>query len=112
MSNEKIMKTLLILLAIAFNAASAQSRPGPAGRSAQGALTVTVVIESSVGLVAGPDGRQQLIVANAPDSRETFSPPAPAVAYNFPRKSVHFDVMRETQMMNAAGKANHQPVTI
>ena len=106
------MKTLLILLAIAFNAASAQSRPGPAGRSAQGALTVTVVVESSVGLVAGPDGRQQLIVANAPDTRETFSRQEPAVAYSFPGKSVRFDVMRKTQAMNAAGKANHRTVTI
>ena len=108
------MKTLgtLILLAIASVAASAQSRQGQVGRSAQGTLTVTVVVESSVGLVASPDGRQQLIVANAPDSRETFSPQMPAVAYNFPGKPVHFDIMRATKMLNVTGKSNHQPVTI
>jgi len=108
------MKTvaILILFAIASIAASAQSPQGRVGHSTQATLTVTVVVESSVGLVASPDGRQKLIVANAPDSRETFSRQMPAVAYNFPGKRVHFDVTRETQVMNATGKANHQPVTI
>jgi len=109
------MKTLgiLILLVIAASvAAPAQSRPVQVGRSAQGSLTVTIVIESSVGLVTSPDGRQQLMVANAPDPRETFSRQAPAVAYKFPVKLAHFDVTRETQVMNVTGKANHQPVTI
>ena len=108
------MKTIgtFILLAIASIAASAQSRQGHVGRSAQGTLTVTVVIESSVGLIAGPDGRQQLVVANAPDSRETFSRHTPAVAYNFPVKPVHFDVTSETQVMKVTGKANRQPVAI
>jgi hypothetical protein len=39
----------------------------------QGSLTVTATVEPSVWLVMEPDGKRDVIVANAPDSRESFS---------------------------------------
>ena len=122
MSNQKAMKTAILLLVFAFagTATSGQSRQGQIGHSAQGSLTVTVVVESSVGLIASPNGKQQLVVANAPDSKETFSGQAPlkkdsraSVVYSFPGKPVHFDVTRETQLTNVtSGKAVYPPVTV
>lgn len=40
---------------------------------AQGSLTVTATVVSSVGLVIGPDGEQRLIVANAADPADNVS---------------------------------------
>ena len=40
---------------------------------AEGRLTVTATIVSSVGLVAGPDGEQRIIVANAVDPKDNVS---------------------------------------
>jgi len=36
------------------------------GKSAQGTVTVTVTVASSVGILIGPNGEQILVVANAP----------------------------------------------
>src|SRR4051794_29699616 len=52
-----------------------QSRQAASGSSAQGGLTVTATVESSVWLVPTPDGTQELVVANAPDSKQTFDHP-------------------------------------
>jgi hypothetical protein len=41
--------------------------------SAQGNLTVTATVVSSVGLVMGPDGEQRMIVANAADPSDNVS---------------------------------------
>ena len=41
--------------------------------SAQGTLTVTAVVMSSVGLVVGADGQQRLVIANAPDPADNVS---------------------------------------
>lgn len=43
-----------------------QNRPSRPAGSAEGALAVTATVVSSAGLVIGADGRQRLIVANAP----------------------------------------------
>ena len=40
---------------------------------AEGRLSVTLTVVSSVGLVVGPDGEQRLIVANAIDPRDNVS---------------------------------------
>jgi hypothetical protein len=40
---------------------------------AEGRLTVTATVVSSVGLVVGPGGEQQIIVANAVDPRDNVS---------------------------------------
>ena len=113
--SKKAMKNagIFLVLALASVIASAQSRPGQIGHSAQGTLTVTVIVESSVGLVAGADGKQQLIVANAPDPKQTFSRQAPSVAYSFPGKPVRFEVTREMQLLNVTGgPASSEPVTL
>jgi len=45
-------------------------------KSAQGSLTVTATVVSSVGIVIGPNGEQVLVVANAPagDNKLVFTP--------------------------------------
>jgi hypothetical protein len=99
---------------------SARSQQASGGRTAQASLTVTVVVESSVSLVPGQDGEQQLIVANVPDPRETFSSRTAlkkdaggSVMYAFPGKPFHAEVTRETQMLKLNGaKAGRQPVTV
>lgn len=47
-------------------------RAGVTG-GAEGRLTVTATVVSSVGLVVGPDGEQRLVVANAADPRDNVS---------------------------------------
>jgi hypothetical protein len=60
--------------------AHAQQRGQPAtggsldGKSAQGSLTVTAIVVSSVGIVVGPNGEQVLVVANAPAGDNTLTP--------------------------------------
>ena len=59
----------------------AQQPSGPrAIGSAEGHLTVTLTVVSSVGLVVGPDGEQRLIVANAADPKDNVSRLQPVVA--------------------------------
>lgn len=41
------------------------------GKSAQGTLTVTATVVSSVGVLIGPNGEQVLVVANAPAERDS-----------------------------------------
>jgi hypothetical protein len=52
--------------------------PSP-GHSAQGQLTVTVTVVTSVGLVTGPDGVQRLVVANGSDAGDNVSSLKPFV---------------------------------
>jgi hypothetical protein len=57
--------------------ATAQRRPNPAALSAQGSaqggLTVTTIIASSVGVVMGPDRQEHLVAANAVDPADNVS---------------------------------------
>lgn len=46
-----------------------QARPG----SAEGQLTVTLTVVTSVGVVMDPDGRPRLMVANSPDPQDNVS---------------------------------------
>jgi hypothetical protein len=72
----KVGPVLVLLLLISYPADS-QSHPGKLSGSAQGSLTVTATVESSVWLVMEPDGKQEIFVANAPDPKESFyRPPA------------------------------------
>jgi len=43
------------------------------GKSAQGQLTVTATVVSSVGLVIGPNGERVLVVANAPAGKDSLT---------------------------------------
>jgi hypothetical protein len=55
-----------------FNVAQGQSPHQQSGGPAQGSLRVTVTVEPSVWLMMTPDGKQETIVANAPDPKESF----------------------------------------
>ncbi|HZD93146.1 MAG TPA: hypothetical protein VE133_02770, partial [Candidatus Sulfotelmatobacter sp.] len=57
----------------------AQQMSPRARPSAQGTLTVTATIVSSVGLVTGPDGEQHLFLANSPDPADNVARLRPVV---------------------------------
>src|SRR5216684_165953 len=65
---------VLILFLFAFNVVQGQSPYKQSGGPAQGSLRVTVTVEPSVWLTMAPDGKQEMVVANAPDPKEAFSP--------------------------------------
>jgi hypothetical protein len=112
------------------------------GSSAQGSLTVTAIVEPSVWLVMEPDGKRDVVIANAPDPKESFShapitkvgkkSAAPATAkhtaiakepvrnqnsavqFSFPTGSKQFDVSKRTVMMDVSegGKTERRPVIV
>jgi hypothetical protein len=63
---------------------------------AEGRLTVTATVVSSVGLVVGPGGEQQIIVANAIDPRDNVS---------------RLQQVATVQMAPAVGSSAHQKPT-
>jgi hypothetical protein len=74
------LKSGVFLAGIAFfawaNTPAQQIQPRsqrPAG-SAEGTLAVTATVVSSTGVVIGPDGQQQIIVANAADQKGNALP--------------------------------------
>jgi hypothetical protein len=69
---------IFILVLCTCNISQSQARPAQSGSSAHSSLTVTATVTPSVWLVTEPDGKRDLIVANAPDPRESFSH-APAI---------------------------------
>ena len=72
------MKAALVsvMALLGYSLAHAQSPQRGTGKSAEGSLTVTAVVDSSVSFVMKPDGTQQVIVANAPDGQQFFYRPA------------------------------------
>lgn len=65
---------------------------------AEGRLTVTATVVSSVGLVAGPDGEFKLVYANSVDPRDNVSSldavvvkltPVAAIPENLKKKKTH-----------------------
>lgn len=120
---------LLVLFVFTFNISYSQSQQKMQGSSAQGSLTINVTVVPSVWLVMEPDGKQEVMVANAPDSKESFSQPASTkpkssartskrsvkasasivqqkrysegdVSYRIPTGPTEFEVTEETKMMN------------
>lgn len=71
---------ILLLVICIFSVAQSQARHGQAGSSASGTLTVTATVESSVFAMMEPDGKQELVVANSPDSKESFAHDPPTKA--------------------------------
>jgi hypothetical protein len=69
---------LFVLLICTFSVCHSQSQSKHPGGSAQGSLNVTATVVPSVWLVMEPDGKQDVIVANAPDPKESFYRAAPA----------------------------------
>jgi hypothetical protein len=123
---------VIILVLFTFNVSRSQARHGKSGSSAQSSLAVTATVEPSVWLVMESDGKREVIVANAPDSRESFSHTVTqargkkasmakkqnfsaakshgllrnqdetAVQFNFPSVSAQFDVTQKTVMMDVS----------
>jgi hypothetical protein len=125
---------IVILLLFTFNVSHSQTLNRTSGSSAHSSLTVTATVEPSVWLIMEPDGRRDVLVANAPDPRESFSH-APAKAHRndtarkqaaAPNKSANdavqftlpapkrFDVSEKTVMMDISegGKTGRRLVTV
>jgi hypothetical protein len=125
---------IVILLLFTFNVSHSQTLNRTSGSSAHSSLTVTATVEPSVWLIMEPDGKRDVVVANAPDPRESFSH-APAKAHRngtarkqtaIPNKSANdavqfnlptpkrFDVSEKTVMMDISegGKTGRRPVTV
>jgi len=64
---------VLLLFLFTFNVVQGQSPLKQSGGPAQGSLRVTVTVEPSVWLTMAPDGKQEMVVANAPDPKDAFS---------------------------------------
>lgn len=67
---------LLIFLLFAINLVEGQSSQKHSGGPATSSLRVTATVVPSVWLVMDRDGKQSAVVANAPDSKESFFHPA------------------------------------
>jgi hypothetical protein len=63
---------VLLLFLFTFSVAQGQLPYRESGGPAQGSLRVTVTVEPSVWLVMATDGKQEMVVANAPDPKEAF----------------------------------------
>jgi hypothetical protein len=136
----KVGPVLILVLVISNIAHSQAGQHGQSGSAAQGSLTVTATVESSVWLV-DPDGKREIVVANAPDPNESFyhsqthkrKSAAPAAAkqtavtkelvrnqdgaavqFSFPTGSKQFEVTRKTVMMDVSegGKTERRPVMV
>jgi hypothetical protein len=132
---------VIILVLFTFNISRSQTRHGNSGSSAQSSLTVTATVDPSVWLVMEPDGTRDVVVANAPDPKESFyyapvkgrrkgtavavakqtairkeqmrNQDDGAVRFTFPT-SKQFDVSKKTVMMDvsAGGKTERRPVMV
>lgn len=77
---ERTFKIAVFLTGLCFfgwvnvSAQQVQSRSQSPAYSAKGTLAVTATVVSSSGVVIGPDGQQHVIVANAPDGKDSASP--------------------------------------
>lgn len=131
----------LLLVIFTFNKAHPQARQQQPGQTAQGSLTVTATVAPSVWLVMEPDGKRDVVIANAPDGKESFAhvpaaragrkragaekrssaDAAPArhgqsesVQFNFPAAPLQFEVTTTTVMMDVAenGKTERRAVKL
>jgi hypothetical protein len=64
--------SILIFVLLPFNIANPQSQQGQSGRTAKGSLAVTANVVPSVWLVMEPEGKRDVVVANAPDPKDSF----------------------------------------
>ena len=99
---------VLCILSIPFicTVASAQSGHGRAGGSTQGSLAVTVTVVPSVRLDMDSDDRQEVIIANSADSKDSFShavePLKTKTAARYAKKSLAEQVKRGSEGMSLA----------
>ena len=114
------------------------TRQSHAGGSAESTLTITATVQATVSIDMSHAGEQRVIVANAPDPKESFyrsplsrqsktvnaraeirkkaaaDPSEAAVAYSFPAKPGQFEVIRTTRVMDVSdgGKTHPQAVAV
>ena len=105
----------ILILSFSTFTVHAQSSPQRGTRTSQASLTVTAVVQSSVGVVAREDGTQEVFVANAPDSPATPSRVDPVknngqatVIYSVPTGRFQYELARETVF----SKTTFQPLTV
>jgi hypothetical protein len=130
---------VLILILFPFSISYSQARGGQQGSSAQGSLTVTATVESSVWLVMKTDGKRDLVVANAPDPKQSFyhaeghhqkrqsatAKPTSvtkeavrnqdgSIQFSFPTGAKQFDLTKKTLMMDVSegGRTERRPVVV
>jgi len=133
---------VIILVLFTCNVAHSQAQHGQSGSSTQSSLTITATVEPSVWLIMEPDGNRDVVVANAPDSKESFShvpvkagkknaaakketssftsqelprhQDDAAVQFTFPIAPPHFEVTKKNAMMEVSegGKAYRRPVMV
>jgi hypothetical protein len=115
MDHHRFKPAFILILSFSTFAIQAQSSPQRGARTSQASLTVTAVVQSSVGVVATDDGAQEVFVANAPDSPATPSRVDPlksngqaTVIYSFPTGRFQYELARETVF----SKATFQPLTV
>ena len=87
------MQAGLVLLLILFSCSVVQGQTPhkQSGGPAEGSLRVTAIVESSVWLVIASDGKQETVVANAPDPKEAF----------FHVPVIHVPVIKDRQTLTA-----------
>jgi len=115
MNHHPFKSIFIAIVALSALAAHAQSPGEHNTRTSQASLTVTAVVQSSVGLTSTADGTQQVFVANAPHSQTTLSRldrwqsyGRGAIAYSFPAASPPYQLTRETVYASATS----QPVIV
>jgi hypothetical protein len=74
-SRKQLATTVFFFLVFLTCNSLAQAQAGTSfgGRSAQGTLTVTVTVVTSVGVITGPNGEQKVVIANAADPADNVS---------------------------------------
>jgi hypothetical protein len=65
------------------------------GKSAQGQLTVTATVVSSVGIVIGPNGERMLVVANAPAGKDNLTAMSAVPRRNLPGEAKEKKTMQQ-----------------
>jgi hypothetical protein len=101
------VRPVLILVLFTFSFSLAQSNNRRSGGSAQGSLSVTATVVPSVWLSMDPAGKQEVVVANSADSKESFS-----FVKGAEKKQTQATPSRKrssSQAQTSAGRPLHQP---
>ena len=111
MDHHGLKLAFILIFSLSASAVRAQSPPDRHTRTRQGSLTVTAVVQSSVGVISTADGRQEVFVANAPAAPATvsrldrlWSDGQDAVSFSFPAGPLQYQVNRETVFANATSQ--------
>lgn len=80
------------------------------GASAQGTLTVTVIVVTSVGVITGPNGEPRVVIANAADPADNVSwlQTAPVKAAS----SRHTEMTKQCEVSGRQGPCNEATIQL